>query len=102
METSTLENGKTARWMEKVRSEVSVGTYYYANGDKYEGEWVAGKGKGTLHYANGDKYDGELKNNKKNGKGKLIEIMVGTMNYANGDKCECNWVDDKKEGPGTI
>jgi hypothetical protein len=47
------------------------GTYTYANGDKYVGEWKDDKknGKGTYTSANGDKYVGEYMNDKKNGKG---------------------------------
>ena len=26
---------------------IIIGTYYYANGDQYEGEWRGGKGKGN-------------------------------------------------------
>jgi hypothetical protein len=42
------------------------GTYTYANGHKFVGEWRNGKyhGQGTFIYVNGDKYVGEYKNNK--------------------------------------
>ena len=38
-----------------------MGTYYYAYGDKYHGEWVNGdkSGRGTLTYSNGAKYEGQ-------------------------------------------
>ena len=37
-----------------------MGTYYYAYGDKYHGEWVHGEkcGRGTLTYMNGAVYKG--------------------------------------------
>ena len=44
-----------------------TGTYYYANGDKYEGEWKDDKrhGKGTVMYRGEDgsiaeKYEGDV------------------------------------------
>ena len=35
-------------------------TYFWRNGDKYEGDWIDGKknGKGTLTFSDGDKYEG--------------------------------------------
>ena len=43
--------------------KTTKGTYIYANGDKYVGEWKEHKyfGKGTYFYSNGDKYIGEWK-----------------------------------------
>ena len=37
-----------------------MGTYYYAYGDKYHGQWVRGEkhGRGTLTYFNGTRFDG--------------------------------------------
>ena len=47
------------------------GTYAYANGDKYVGEWKKAKydGKGIYTYANGDQYAGEWKKGLRHGKG---------------------------------
>ncbi|NQW28224.1 MAG: hypothetical protein HQ474_09960 [Flammeovirgaceae bacterium] len=61
----------------------------YANGDKYEGDWVDGKmnGLGTYTFANGDKYEGDRVDGRMNGS--------GTYTYANGDKYEGDWVDGK-------
>jgi hypothetical protein len=44
---------------------------YYANGDKYDGEWKDSKreGKGVQYFAVGTKYDGEWENDKMSGKG---------------------------------
>ena len=49
----------------------NIGTYYYANGDRYEGDWVNNNksGSGTFVYSTGDRYEGEWKNGEKNGKG---------------------------------
>lgn len=40
---------------------IGSGTFTYANGDKYEGEWHADKrlGTGRFTYANGDEYEGQ-------------------------------------------
>lgn len=44
--------------------------YYYANGDRYEGEWDCGMtGRGVMYYSDGTKFDGEWKHNKKHGYG---------------------------------
>ena len=47
------------------------GFLFYADGDRYEGEWKDGRmhGKGSYYYGNGDKYEGEWKEDKRHGKG---------------------------------
>ena len=49
----------------------SLGTYFYDNGDLYEGYWNNDKreGEGKCDYADGDNYKGEWKDDKKDGKG---------------------------------
>jgi hypothetical protein len=49
------------------------GTFTFANGDKYVGEFRDGKyhGQGTATYADGGKYIGEFKDGNKNGQGTL-------------------------------
>lgn len=62
-----------------VANSITVGIYFYSNGDKYEGDWMvnpSGKGSsvlivGTMYYANGDRYKGDWKNNVKEGEGIL-------------------------------
>ena len=51
------------------------GTYTYASGNKYVGEWELGKyhGRGTFTWVNGDKYVGEWKDDKKHGQGTLTK-----------------------------
>jgi hypothetical protein len=68
----------------------------YTNGDKYEGDVVAGvrEGKGTYFYHNGDKYEGFWKNNKKHG--------MGTMYYKDGNLYVGQWRNSEKEGTGTL
>lgn len=50
------------------------GTYTYASGNVYEGDWVQGKkhGHGTYTTINGDKYEGGYVANKKSGEGKFV------------------------------
>jgi hypothetical protein len=47
------------------------GTYFYADGGRYEGNWKAGitEGKGTEFYADGSRYEGDWKAGKYQGKG---------------------------------
>ena len=71
------------------------GTYNFANGSKYVGEYKENKrhGQGTLTWANGDEYVGEYKENKKHGH--------GTYTFANGGKYVGEWKDDIQNGQGT-
>ena len=48
------------------------GTYTYADGATYSGEFKDGKfnGQGTYTYANGDTYTGEWKDGKQHGQGR--------------------------------
>ena len=64
--------------MEKVKLISTVGTFYTAMGDKYDGEW---------------------KNGKKNGKGKVYS-NVGIYYYIDGSQYDGYWVEDKKNGQG--
>ena len=45
------------------------GTYFYRNGRKYEGQWVAGykQGHGVFTWPNGDSYEGDFHLDKCNG-----------------------------------
>jgi S1-C subfamily serine protease len=68
------------------------GTYIFADGDKYIGDWKDGKkhGQGTYIWGDksewaGDRYVGEFQNDEKNGQ--------GTYFYANGTKDEGVWKD---------
>ncbi|MBF0446760.1 MAG: hypothetical protein HQL67_01020 [Magnetococcales bacterium] len=49
-----------------------TGTFFYKNGDRYEGEWKNGQreGRGKLTYANEDTYTGEWRGGKPFGAGK--------------------------------
>ena len=71
------------------------GTYTWANGTIYVGEWKGGEqsGQGTLTWANGDKYVGERKDNESTGQ--------GTYTWANGNKYVGEWKDNERTGQGT-
>jgi len=71
------------------------GTYTFADGDKYVGEFRDNKqhGQGTYTYANGGKYVGEWRDAKRHGHGTAI--------YADGNKYVGEWRDDKRHGHGT-
>ena len=72
------------------------GTYTYANGGTYTGEWKDNSlhGHGTLTFPNGDKYVGEFKEGKQHGQ--------GTFTYADGQTYVGEWKDSKRHGQGTF
>ena len=55
------------------------GTYFFDDGDMYEGTFAAGKfeGKGTYHFSNGDAYTGMFRQGRPAG--------VGTLRWADGE-----------------
>jgi hypothetical protein len=94
------------------------GTYTYANGDKYVGEYRVGKrtGQGTFTSATGEKYVGEFWDGKSHGQGTYTwpdgEKYVGefrdgkshgqgTHTWPDGSKYVGEWRDDKYHGQGT-
>ena len=70
------------------------GTWTYANGDQYVGDWANGHkhGYGIWTLKNGDRYEGHFFNDARNGK--------GTYYFATGDLYVGDYVDDIKEGFG--
>lgn len=50
---------------------IGVGVYKWADGRKYEGEWLNGKmhGKGKFTWADGKSYEGDYANDKRHGFG---------------------------------
>ena len=56
---------------------------------------------GTYFYANGNRYDGSIANDKKNGHGNNNNI-IGIFYYYNGDKYEGDWDNDNKHGNGIV
>jgi len=71
--------------IEKKDLKNGYGTYTFAAGNMYEGEWKDNlyHGHGTMTYSNGDKYIGEWEEGKYHGKGKYI--------YADGSVLEGLW-----------
>jgi hypothetical protein len=73
------------------------GTYTFANGEKYVGEFKNGdkNGQGTYTFAkSGNKYAGGYKYGKRHGQGTFI--------FANGNKYVGDYKDGKKNGQGTF
>jgi hypothetical protein len=71
------------------------GTYTWADGNKYVGEWKGDdmNGQGTYTWPSGAKYEGEYKDDKMNGQ--------GTYTWPSGSSYVGEWKDDKKHGQGT-
>ena len=93
------------------------GTYTYANGAKYVGDFRDDKrhGQGTLTLPDGAKYVGEWKDNKRHGQGTFtlpdgekyvgeyrdnIRNGQGTYTFADGDKYVGEYRDDLRNGQG--
>ena len=72
------------------------GIYYWANGEKYVGEFKDGNytGQGTLTFPNGEKYVGEFNNGKYSGQ--------GTLTFPNGEKYVGKFKDGDYYGQGTL
>jgi len=59
-------------------------------------------GIGKYYADNGDEYEGEMKNNKIEGYGRCIRVIVGVMVYANKDKYEGSFENWMRNGKGTM
>lgn len=92
-----------------------LGTYYYANGDVFDGQYVNGtRFEGVLTMANGNKYVGQFDNDKMHGEGQLLmkdgSSYVGEFRenkrcgrgrlYRHLEYYEGLWREDEKEGVG--
>jgi len=99
--------------------ENGVGTYVWADGDKYVGDWVDGTlhGKGTFFYASGNKYVGDFVDGTGTGEGTFTVPGVyvytgdhigyyftgkGTMVYADGGVYIGEWLEDDRHGQGKM
>jgi hypothetical protein len=93
------------------------GTYIYANGSRYIGNFTGGDphGEGILYFSNGNKYLGDWQHNVREGQGKFIFVEgheytggfhqnqfhgKGLMNYANGDSYDGGWAHNHPNGFG--
>ena len=77
------------------------GTYNFASGDQYIGEWKDDKlhGQGTYTWKEeGDQYIGEFKDGKKHGQG---TYNFGPNSKFAGDQYVGEWNDNKYHGQGT-
>lgn len=79
-------------WLEDILQ--GIGTMEWNSGAKYIGGWKNGEkyGEGVYYWAFGDRYNGNW-DDERNGK--------GIMYYANGDRYDGNFVDGKRYGVGT-
>ncbi len=61
-----------------------TGTYIFASGERYEGEFDTFKkdGRGTYYYLNGNTYEGEWRLDKKHGKG-VYTYLATNGNFSN-------------------
>ena len=93
------------------------GTFQYANGNRYIGDFSDGNphGQGILYCANGNKYLGHWDKNWREGQGRYVfneghEYLgefhrnqfqgKGVMRYANGDRYDGNWAHNLPNGFG--
>ena len=101
-------------------TENGYGTYYWNDGERYEGEWVDSKitGYGTYYWNDGDRYEGEFVDGKRTGYGTFYwnssgnryegewengeRTGYGTYYRNDGDRYEGKWVDNKGTGYGTL
>lgn len=90
-----------------------IGTYKFANGNVYEGNWEDGTraGQGKMTYKNGAVYEGEWQGDKCHGKGKWTDENgvyegefsgnqkkgQGVYTYKDGTKFDGQWDGDKKK-----
>ena len=81
----------------KVEGKTWPGTYYYNDGENYEGEWKDGErhGQGSLYDSIGIKlYEGKWEDDKENG--------YGTYYYENGARYEGEFKDGELHGQGQM
>lgn len=90
-----FENGDIFQGIHRAQWPLS-GTYVYANGDTYEGEFKGNMmdGKGVMVFSNGAKYEGDFVKGALTGK--------GTMTFLDGSKCEGDFVGGDIQGKGVF
>ena len=96
-----------------------VGTYIFASGNKYVGEFKDGdfNGQGSFIFTSGNKYVGEFKDDQFNGRGSFFFASgskyfgefkddqfngQGTYTWSNGDEYVGEFKDDQFNGQGTL
>jgi len=96
MEKNTRGSGVMTIRMGKVFfKRTSIGTYSYADGGKYQGEWRDNKrnGKGKFIDHDNNEYNGDWKDDKRQG--------IGVMRYCNGETFSGEWQNDCRNGKGS-
>lgn len=80
----------------KGSCENGYGKAFFANGDKYIGQWKDGvfHGKGIYTSSDGSRYEGQYLEGTKEG--------TGTYTYSNGLKYIGSWSNGSREGFGTL
>jgi hypothetical protein len=98
--TYTWANGDQYVGEFKEMQPHGQGTYTFVNGNKYVGEFKDAQphGQVTATYANGDQYVGEFKDGKRNGQG---TYTYGADNESIADEYVGEFKDDLKHGKGT-
>lgn len=73
-----------------------TGTFQFANGDQYTGQWTGGQpnGKGAYYFKSKERYEGAFRNGKFEGQ--------GTMFYPDGARYVGNWRNNRKHGAGKL
>lgn len=76
--------------------KTGVGTYVWATGQRYTGDWVndVQQGRGEWSSKDGDRYQGEFRAGLRDG--------AGTMTYGNGIRYEGSWKADMQSGRGKL
>ena len=106
--TIAYSNGDVYRGYLKKALKHGTGVVVYANGDRYEGNFVndviSGESdenyKCVYTYASGDTYEGDFVNGKKQGYGKMT-FADGDDDDTNDPYYEGEFVNDMREGEGT-
>lgn len=77
-------------------NEIRRGTYTFADGTVYEGQWQFRErsGKGTLTYADGRRYEGDFSNGQRHG--------TGMMTWPDGRRYSGDFQHGERTGKGTM
>jgi hypothetical protein len=77
-------------------NEIRQGTYTFADGTVYQGQWQFRErhGRGTLTFPDGRRYEGEFQNGQRNGR--------GTMTWPDGREYSGDFKNGERTGQGTL
>jgi len=81
-----------------------IGTLYYHDESKYEGDWRDdqrhGNGKFINSYGNIYTYKGEWKNDMKHGNGIIWYVSIGSITFSNKESYDGDWKENMIDGAG--